>query len=130
VSTTTTPVTISAAAGRTGLPVDTIRYYDRLGLLGEVRRGPGGVRAFDEDDLGWLRVLRCLRETGMSMADLRRFCAVDGDRDPGARRALLEQHRAAVLDRIERTRRELEVVEGKIAAYRRAEQAGRTVTDV
>ena len=129
-STTTTRVTISAASQSTGLPVDTIRYYDRLGLLGELHRGSGGVRAFEPDDLGWLRILRCLRETGMSMVDLRRFCALDGDREPAARRALLEGHREAVLERMERTRRELEVIEGKIAAYARAEQAGQQVTDV
>ena len=110
--------------------MDTIRYYDRLGLLGELHRGSGGVRAFEPDDLGWLRILRCLRETGMSMVDLRRFCALDGDREPAARRALLEGHREAVLERMERTRRELEVIEGKIAAYARAEQAGQQVTDV
>ncbi|HLU58173.1 MAG TPA: MerR family transcriptional regulator [Pseudonocardia sp.] len=113
---------ISEAARRTGVAVDTIRYYDRLGLLGAVRRTPGGAREFTEGDLGWLRVLRCLRDTGMRMADLRRFVAIDGDREPARRRELLEAHRAAVLERIERTYRELEVLDGKIAAYRELEQ--------
>jgi DNA-binding transcriptional MerR regulator len=115
-------VTISEAARRTGVAVDTIRYYDRLGLLGAVRRTAGGVRVFTEDDIGWLRILRCLRDTGMRMADLRRFVAVDGEREPARRRELLEAHRAVVLERIERTYRELEVLDGKIAAYREMEQ--------
>ena len=113
---------ISEAARRTGVAVDTIRYYDRLGLLGEVPRTAGGARAFTESDLGWLRILRCLRDTGMRMADLRRFVAVDGNRQPGRRRELLEAHRAAVLERIERTYRELEVLDGKIATYREMEE--------
>ena len=113
---------ISEAARRTGIAVDTIRYYDRLGLLGAVSRTAGGARTFTEDDLGWLRILRCLRDTGMRMADLRRFVAIDGDREPARRRELLEAHRAAVLERIERTYRELEVLDGKIAAYRAMEE--------
>lgn len=129
-TTTTDRVPISVAADRTGLAADTIRYYDRLGLLGALHRGPGGVRGFDDGDLGWLRVLRCLRETGMTMIDLRAFCSIDGDVDPGARRGLLERHRADVLARMERTRRELEVIDGKIEAYRRAEDSGAAVTDV
>jgi DNA-binding transcriptional MerR regulator len=115
-------VNISEAARRTGIAVDTIRYYDRLGLLGAVGRTAGGARAFTESDLGWLRILRCLRDTGMRMSDLRRFVAVDGDRDPRGRRELLESHRAAVLERIARTHRELEVLDGKIAAYRELEE--------
>ena len=65
----------------------------------------------------------------MSMADLRRFCATDGDVDPGSRRRLLEQHRAAVLARLERTHAELRVIDGKIAAYRDAEERATAVRD-
>ncbi len=129
-TTTTGRVSISVAADRTGLAVDTIRYYDRLGLLGTLHRGPGGVRGFDDGDLGWLRILRCLRETGMSMIDLRAFCSIDGEVEPAGRRGLLERHRADVLARMERTRRELEVIDAKIDAYRRAEVARTRVTDV
>ncbi|MFC4946132.1 MerR family transcriptional regulator [Pseudonocardia sp. GCM10023141] len=115
---------IAEAARQTELSIDTIRYYDKLGILGELSRTPGGARTFTEGDLGWLRILRCLRDTGMSMADLRRFVAVDGDRDPGRRRELLEAHRRDVLERMERTRRELRVIDGKIAAYRDLEERG------
>jgi DNA-binding transcriptional MerR regulator len=120
-------VNISDAARRTELSIDTIRYYDRLGILGALPRTAGGARTFTESDIGWLLILRCLRDTGMSMADLRRFVAVDGDRDPARRRALLEEHRHAVLERMERTRRELAVLDGKIAAYRAAEERGSAV---
>ena len=122
-------VSISEAAEAAELSIDTIRYYDRLGILGGVSRTRGGARAFSPDDIGWLRILRCLRDTGMSMADLRRFCAVDGDAEPAQRRELLEQHRAAVLARLERTRQELVVIDGKIAAYRGAEQRAERVRD-
>ena len=123
---------ISEAAAATALTVDTIRYYDKIGILGPLARTGTGARDFAPGDLGWLRILRCLRETGMTMADLRRFCAVgaDGTVDPGLRRRILEEHRTAVLERLERTRHELTVIEGKIAAYRQAELDLVPVTDV
>jgi len=113
--TTGTTLGIQEAAEAAGTTPDTIRYYDREGLLG-LGRDAAGNRRFTTDDVGWLRVLRCLRDTGMTMADLRTFCAVDGE--PAARLRMLEAHRDEVLDRIERTRRELAVIEGKIEAYR------------
>lgn len=117
-------VNISEAARQTELTIDTIRYYDKLGILGALGRTAGGARTFSEPDLGWLKILRCLRDTGMTMADLRKFVSIDGDREPGRRRELLEAHRESVLARMERIRRELDVLDGKIAAYREAEARG------
>ena len=108
------------AAEAAGTTVDTVRYYDRCGLLDDLGRDAAGNRRFTADDVGWLRVLRCLRETGMSIDDLRRFVAVD-PRGPGgaaARLQRLEEHREAVRDRIRRTEAELAVLETKIGAYR------------
>ncbi len=115
---------IAEAARQADLSIDTIRYYDKLGILGALSRTAGGARTFTEGDVGWLRILRCLRNTGMSMADLRRFVAIDGAVEPGRRRALLEGHRASVLERLERTALELDVIDEKIAAYRRLELDG------
>lgn len=117
-------MSISEAARRTELSIDTIRYYDKLGILGPLSRTAGGARTFGEPDVGWLKILRCLRDTGMSMADLRKFVAVDGDLHPGKRRQLLEDHRATVLQRMARLEQELTVLDGKIAAYRAAEERG------
>ena len=111
-------IPIGAAAAAADLTVDTVRYYDRCGLLEDLARDGAGNRRFTTADVGWLRVLRCLRDTGMTMRDLRRFCALDGGTRAGDRLALLEAHRDAVRERIRRTEEELQVVEGKIAAYR------------
>lgn len=117
-TTTTASLTIGTAAATAGVSVDTIRYYDRCGLLDDLTRDAAGNRRFTTADVGWLRVLRCLRATGMSIEDLRRFCALDGQAEPAKRLRLLEAHRDAVRQRIRRTEEELDVVEGKIAAYR------------
>lgn len=60
-------------AEKTGFSIDTLRYYERIGLLGEIDRTAAGRRRFSEDDIGWLGMLRCLRETGMPIADMLRF---------------------------------------------------------
>ncbi|MGF1645898.1 MAG: MerR family transcriptional regulator [Kineosporiaceae bacterium] len=110
--------TIAQAADAAGTSTDTIRYYDREGLLAGLARDAAGNRCFTSDDIGWLRILRCLRDTGMTMADLRSFCAVDGEVRPADRLALLEAHRDRVLERIRQTHDQLAVIEGKIEAYR------------
>jgi DNA-binding transcriptional MerR regulator len=125
--TTTTPpaaerqgegMTIGAAADAAGLSVDAVRYYDRCGLLDDLARDGSGNRRFSRGDVLWLRVLRCLRGTGMSMQDLRRFVAYDGRTEPERRLHLLQAHRDAVRERIRSTEEQLEVVEAKIEAYR------------
>src|SRR6266536_356060 len=60
-------------ADRTGFSLDTLRYYERIGLLDGIARTPGGRRSFTDDDLGWLEVLRCLRDTGMPIAQMLRY---------------------------------------------------------
>jgi len=121
-------VSIAAAAEAAGVSADTIRYYDRCGLLEDLERDAAGNRRFTSADVGWLRVLRCLRATGMSMQDLRAFCALDGRTEPSARLRLLEAHRDGVRERIRRTEEELAVVDLKIAAYRKFVEAGRSGT--
>ena len=111
-------LSISEAAAAAGVTPDTIRYYDREGLLDQVTRDSAGNRRFTADDVGWLQVLRCLRDTGMAIADLRAFCSVDGDRRPPTRLAMLEAHRDVVRERIRRTQEQLTVIEHKIDAYR------------
>lgn len=125
-TTTGGTLSIGRAAEAAGTSADTIRYYDRCGLLEDLGRDAAGNRRFTADDVGWLRVLRCLRDTGMTIEDLRRFVAVDGTGPVGAGERLrqLEEHRDAVVARIRRTEDELAVVETKIAAYRALAASG------
>lgn len=110
--------------------------------LGVVTWAMGGPWTFDGVAAGWGEVdddesvatLRAAFEGGVRLVDTAdAYGCGHAERVVGravARRTLLERHRAAVLDRVERTRRELEVIDGKIAAYRRAEAAGDAVRDV
>ena len=115
-------LTIGAVADLTGLSVDTLRYYEREGLLLDpARRDPGGRRRYGRYDLEWIAGLIMLRETGMSIADVRQMAVLS--RIPGTesdRLSVLEAHRQGVLIDLDRTRAHLAALEKKIAAYRDA----------
>lgn len=113
-------LSISDAARASGVSPDTLRYYERAGLLEPVRRGPNGHRRYGEDDLGRIRFLMRLRSTGMPIRRLRELAeaARNGGDDHGERLALLEAHRDAVRARLTETERNLELIEQKIRTYR------------
>ncbi|HEY2298372.1 MAG TPA: MerR family transcriptional regulator [Jatrophihabitans sp.] len=107
------------AVERTGLTIDTLRYYEREGLIGPVRRDPGGRRQYDEADLEWIGLVTCLRDAGLGIADLRRFTELlRGSAEPVDRVAFLEQRRAEMVERLQQTQRALDALDGKIAYYR------------
>ena len=104
---------------KTGLSVDTLRYYERIGLLDGVSRTPGGQRQYHDDDIGWLEILRCLRETGMPIARMREFAELTRRTETvAARIALLEEHDRDVEQRIATLQAQREHIRGKIDYYR------------
>src|SRR5262249_18466914 len=92
----------SQAAEQSGFSLDPLRYYERIGLLDGIARAPSGHRRFHDDDLEWLGVLRCLRDTGMPIAQMRRYAelARGGQATLAERLNLLTQHDARVPERI------------------------------
>ncbi|MDP9795553.1 DNA-binding transcriptional MerR regulator [Catenuloplanes nepalensis] len=114
--------TPAEAAEKTGLTLDTLRYYERSGLLNDVERTSGGRRVYTDAHLGWLDVLVCLRRTGMPIRQIQRFVDSAGRTQASVRLRILEAHRADVLREMEEQRRALGVIDGKIDAYRRLEK--------
>jgi DNA-binding transcriptional MerR regulator len=119
-------LSIGDAAVALGVPIETLRYYERAGLLLDpTPRNAGGQRRYGADDLAWIAGLVMLRETGMSIADIREIAAVS--RRPGTeaeRLALFRVHREKVLDDLARTQRHLAAIDSKIAAYEAAVAKG------
>lgn len=104
---------------RTGLTHDTLRYYEREGLVGPVRRTAGGQRVYDEDDLGWIGIVICLRDAGLGIADLRRFTELlrsEGG-DSNDRVSFLQRRRLELEERIAKTQQAIDVLDGKIDHY-------------
>jgi DNA-binding transcriptional MerR regulator len=114
-------LTIAQVAERTGLTHDTLRYYEKAGLIERVGRTAGNQRRYAAADLAWLEFLLRLRETGMSIADMQRFARLRarGDTTVGDRLAMLREHRAELADRIRALRRNAAALDDKIEHYGR-----------
>jgi DNA-binding transcriptional MerR regulator len=109
------------AAQKSGFSLDTLRYYEKIGLLADIDRTSGGKRIFSDDDLDWLGLLRCLRDTGMPIAQMCCFAelARAGDGTIAERTALLEEHSRVVETQLELLLRQQHNLHNKIAYYRR-----------
>jgi DNA-binding transcriptional MerR regulator len=105
---------------RSGLSLDTLRYYERIGLIPAVARDSSGRRLYSEEHLDWIEALSCLRSSGMPVREMQRYVALAraGGHTAGERAELLEQHREAILQRIAALREALAVIEHKISYYR------------
>jgi DNA-binding transcriptional MerR regulator len=114
------PYTPREVVEQTGFSLDTLRYYERIGLLDSVGRTAGGQRVFTDDDLAWLDILRCLRDTGMPIARMRRYAelARGGDDTFAERAQLLEEHDREIEERIGQLRAEQARIRHKIEWYR------------
>jgi DNA-binding transcriptional MerR regulator len=110
----------SQAAEKSGFSLDTLRYYERIGLLDDIGRAPSGHRRFCEEDLEWLGVLRCLRDTGMPIAQMRRYAELArcGQPTMTERLDLLIDHDAQVRERIAALQAEHAHLQEKISWYR------------
>lgn len=103
----------------TGLSLDTLRYYEKEGLLGPIDRTAGGRRRYRQADLDWLGLVRCLRETGMPIADLKEYARLSSDAATvDDRLTLLEAHHAHVQEAIDRLLNQQAHLREKIAWYR------------
>jgi DNA-binding transcriptional MerR regulator len=105
---------------KTGFSVETLRYYERIGLIHEIGRTAGGRRRFTGTDVLWLLLLRCLRDTGMSIAEMLRFVELTrgGPETLSERIELFEAHDRRVEEQIERLREHQGHVRRKLRYYR------------
>jgi DNA-binding transcriptional MerR regulator len=104
----------------TGFSLDTLRYYERIGLLERIGRTASGQRRFTDQDVGWLGMIRCLRDTGMPIAAMLRFAELvrQGRQTIPDRIAVLEAHDQAVEKQIADLRRKQRAIQNKIQHYR------------
>lgn len=110
---------ISEAAARSGLKVDTIRYYEAEGLVPNVMRGSDGQRRFSPENVDWLTLLYWLRETGMPMKVMQRFAALfaQGDVTIPDRKNILLDHSQLLAKRRNDLDRCEEVLARKLEIY-------------
>jgi DNA-binding transcriptional MerR regulator len=109
---------ISEAAGKCGLSQHTLRWYERIGLIGPVARGTDRRRRFSDADLDWLTLITRLRETGMPVGDMQRYAElVRAGTGEAERLELLKRHREEVRRALAAQRECLKLLNSKIGTY-------------
>jgi DNA-binding transcriptional MerR regulator len=114
------PLGIGEVAERTGLSVHALRFYEREGLLvGPVGRTSGGRRRYTAADVDWLLICVKLRESGMPLADLKRFAELvrEGTGNEAERLRLLDTHQQRVEAQIRALEECRSIIAWKVGVY-------------
>lgn len=110
---------IAEVAQQFDISADTLRYYERIGLLRPVARNASGIREYGESDLARIEFIMCLRGAGVSIEALTAYMRLldEGDGTLAERKAILEQQRGLIQQRIDEMQAGLARLDYKIAHY-------------
>ncbi|WP_298002236.1 MerR family transcriptional regulator [Oceanispirochaeta sp.] len=110
---------MKTVAERTNLSPNTLRYYEKEGLLPSIKRTKSGIRHYSDEDLEWLGLICCLKNTGMSIKQIRDFVdlSLQGSATLKARCEMLVDHKRSVEKHIEQMNLHLEKVTHKIEFF-------------
>ena len=112
-------MTIKEASQLTGVSADTLRYYERIGLIPAVPRSESGIRNYDEASIGWINFIKCMRGAGLPIEALIEYVALckEGDKTEASRKAILIEQRDILQQRIESLQKTLVKLNYKIDNY-------------
>lgn len=112
-------IKIAEVSKEYGLSADTLRYYERIGLLPNVTRTPSGIRDYSEQDCARVQFVKCMRAANVSIEALIEYMALfeQGDSTIEARKAILEEQRDLVRERIAEMQAGLDRLNYKIDNY-------------
>ena len=112
---------ISQVAAKYGLEPHTLRFYEKEGIL-HPQRTPGGVRFYTREDIARLEMALCLKNTGMTLKDIRRYfqLAAEGDATLAQQLRIFETHLERMQREIKRLEESMAVITGKIEKTRQA----------
>ena len=118
--------TVGEAAKLLNVAASTLRYYDKEGLLPFVERSGSGMRVFKDEDISWLKMIECLKKTGMPIKDIKHFIdyGMEGDSRIDQRLTIIESQRDAVINQIEEMKEMLDMLNYKCWYYNAAKKAG------
>ena len=112
-------MTIAEVSRKYEISADTLRYYERIGLIPPVPRTKSGLRDYDEESCGWVELMKCLRAAGVQIEALIEYVALfqQGDDTIDTRKALLIEQREQLLARMEDMQKSLDRLNMKIERY-------------
>lgn len=112
-------MTIKEVSGMFNLSQDTLRYYERIGLIPPIKRNKSGIRDYSEDDCKWVEFIKCMRGAGLPIEVLIEYVALfqKGDETKAARKELLIEQRKVLLSKVEEMNRTIDRLNYKIDLY-------------
>ncbi|MGN7356877.1 MerR family transcriptional regulator [Paenibacillus sp. SAF-054] len=116
--------TIKQTADQTGISEDTIRYYEKIALLPRADRKDNGHRIYRQENINTIRLISCLKKTGMPLEEIRPFLEVSADADPAEYPELVDQlrsHRENIVSQIASLQQVVDFIDMKLeeGKYRR-----------
>lgn len=112
-------MTIAEVSRKYQISSDTLRYYERIGLIPPVSRTSGGIRDYSEEDCGWVEFSKCMRSAGLPIEALIEYVALfqQGSATIEARKQILVEQRDQLAERISEMQQTLKRLNGKIERY-------------
>ena len=113
---------IAEVSEQYGLSADTLRYYERVGLIPPVHRNEGGIRDYNDLDLRRVDFIKCMRSAGLPIEVLIEYVALvqKGDKTIEARKEILIEQRELLVARMQEMQKTLDVLNHKIEGYENA----------
>lgn len=112
-------MTISEVSKKYDLSADTLRYYEKVGMIPPVHRAPNGLREYTEWDCSWVELAKCLRSAGLSVESIVEYVRLfrQGDKTLEARLILLKTQKEKLLKQQEQINQTLDRLNYKISYY-------------
>ncbi len=113
---------IAEVSEKYGISIDTLRYYERIGLLPRVHRAENGIREYGELDLRRVEFVKCMRSAGLPVEVLIDYMQLieQGDSTIEARKEILAEQRDLLVARIQQLQKTLDLLNHKIEVYEKA----------
>ena len=113
---------IAEVSEHTGISSDTLRYYERIGLIWPVNRNASGIRDYTDLDLRRVEFIKCMRNAGLPIEVLIEYVALvqQGDHTIKARKEILREQREQLAARMSEMQKTLDILDHKIAVYENA----------
>ena len=110
---------ISEVSERSGISSDTLRYYERIGLIPPVNRNESGIRDYNEIDVKRVEFIKCMRSAGLPIDTLIEYYGLvqQGDQTIEARKEILKEQQAQLVVKMEEMQKTLDLLDYKIEVY-------------
>ena len=115
-------MTIAEVSEHFGISSDTLRYYEKIGLIPPVKRTSGNIRDYGETDLNWIEFIKCMKSAGLSIEVLIEYVQLfmQGDKTIDARKKILLEQKKQLVIKMDEMKKTLDKLNYKIEVYENA----------